>query len=341
MTIKDIYNMKKRSDGRYQKSIMIGRDDNGKPIRKVVYGRTLREIKDKEFELRGLIKKGIRIDENMTFGEAAELWLNQKESEVRPSTINLYREQMQHLEPIFEISVRDLKASHLRNIINNIKGSTKQITAIIAKGIMKTLVEDDIILKNPFMSVKALNDTKKQKRALTLDEQKIIFEAPLSQNKIVCLLMLLCGLRIGEAMAITRKDIDIKNKTVNVSKQRFTDGRIDEPKTKASIRKVPCPDYLILQIHQLSSISITPQSSDHGAIRKYLRNLGLDVTPHYLRHTYATNLYNSQVDMRTAQSFLGHTSIQMTMDIYTHLDEAHKKENAKTYNDYISSLTNK
>jgi len=45
-----------------------------------------------------------------------------------------------------------------------------------------------------------------------------------------------------------------------------------------------------------------------------------DITPHLFRHTYATMLYYADADIKTAQYLLGHASIQMTMEIYTHLD---------------------
>ena len=55
-----------------------------------------------------------------------------------------------------------------------------------------------------------------------------------------------------------------------------------------------------------------------------------------LRHTYATMLYHAGVDIKTAQYLLGHASIQMTMEIYTHLDTEKTKTAAKKLNDFIS-----
>ncbi|MFR8531208.1 MAG: tyrosine-type recombinase/integrase, partial [Anaeromassilibacillus sp.] len=50
------------------------------------------------------------------------------------------------------------------------------------------------------------------------------------------------------------------------------------------------------------------------------RRVDFPVHPHMLRHTYSTTLYHAGVDLRTAQYLLGHSSIQMTAEIYTHLE---------------------
>ena len=52
---------------------------------------------------------------------------------------------------------------------------------------------------------------------------------------------------------------------------------------------------------------------------KVVQRLEFSVHPHMLRHTYATSLYHAEIDLRTAQYLLGHSSIQMTAEIYTHL----------------------
>ena len=52
---------------------------------------------------------------------------------------------------------------------------------------------------------------------------------------------------------------------------------------------------------------------------KYRTETGLNITPHQLRHAYATTLYDAGIDIKTAQYLLGHANIQTTMDIYTNL----------------------
>ena len=59
-------------------------------------------------------------------------------------------------------------------------------------------------------------------------------------------------------------------------------------------------------------------------------------TPHICRHTYATSLYYSKVDIKTAQYLLGHSSLKMTLEIYTHLDKKQISYEVDKLNKYIS-----
>ena len=54
-----------------------------------------------------------------------------------------------------------------------------------------------------------------------------------------------------------------------------------------------------------------------------------------LRHTYATMLYNAKVDIKVAQKFLGHKNISVTLDIYTHLENANLTKQADKFDKYL------
>jgi site-specific recombinase XerD len=62
--------------------------------------------------------------------------------------------------------------------------------------------------------------------------------------------------------------------------------------------------------------------------------LSSDVTPHIFRHTYATRLFHNGVDIKTAQYLLGHSSIQVTLGIYTHLE----KENIEKFSEIVNNI---
>lgn len=65
-------------------------------------------------------------------------------------------------------------------------------------------------------------------------------------------------------------------------------------------------------------------------------DISIDFTPHICRHTYATTLYYSGVDIKTAQYLLGHSSLQMTLQVYTHLDKDRMTDEISKLNEYVS-----
>lgn len=169
------------------------------------------------------------------------------------------------------------------------------------------------------------------------------------------------GLRPGELFALQLSDIDLEkgyievNKTLvyqkylNDSKKEF---HIEPPKTKQSYRKVPinsiCMSYIERQFELKKIISSkrpkqqnnylfvtkfnTPLNSQiySDAIRAVIKQINL-VRPfdeqfpvfsgHTFRHTFATRCFENGVDAKVVQSYLGHASLKMTMDLYTHVTE--------------------
>lgn len=169
------------------------------------------------------------------------------------------------------------------------------------------------------------------------------------------------GLRPGELFALQLSDIDLEKGYIEVNKtlvyQKYlTDSKkefhIESPKTKQSYRKVPinsiCMSYIERQFELKKIISSkrpkqqnnylfvtkfnTPLNSQiySDAIRAVIKQINL-VRPfdeqfpvfsgHTFRHTFATRCFENGVDAKVVQSYLGHASLKMTMDLYTHVTE--------------------
>lgn len=169
------------------------------------------------------------------------------------------------------------------------------------------------------------------------------------------------GLRPGELFALQISDISLENGYIDVNKtlvyQKYlTDERkefhVERPKTKQSYRKVPinsvCRVYLEKQLVQKKVVSKkrpkqqndylfvtkfnTPLNSQiySDAIKAVIRQINLTRTfdnqfkifsGHTLRHTFATRCFENGVDAKVVQSYLGHASLKMTMDLYTHVTD--------------------
>ena len=122
---------------------------------------------------------------------------------------------------------------------------------------------------------------------------------------------------------------------------------VDDLKTKTAHRVVPIPDklrFVLLETPHLSRY-IVPAADGGDMTRSAFTRLWnshvaalvpFSLHPHMLRHTYATTLYRAGVDLRTAQKLMGHSSIQVTADIYTHLEQEDSLHVADKLNEYLS-----
>lgn len=167
------------------------------------------------------------------------------------------------------------------------------------------------------------------------------------------------GLRPGELFALTIKDIDFEQKYIDVNKtlvyQKYLDDEcktfhLEPPKTKQSYRHVPinstCIHYLKRQVELKEIVSSrrpkmqtdylfvtrfnTPLNSViySDAIRSVIRRINETRNPknqfeffsgHTFRHTFATRCLEAGIQPKVVQSYLGHATLKMTMDLYTHV----------------------
>ena len=167
------------------------------------------------------------------------------------------------------------------------------------------------------------------------------------------------GLRPGELFALTIKDINFEQKYIDVNKtlvyQKYLDDEcktfhLEPPKTKQSYRHVPinstCIHYLKRQVELKEIVSSrrpkmqtdylfvtrfnTPLNSViySDAIRSVIRRINETRNPknqfdffsgHTFRHTFATRCLEAGIQPKVVQSYLGHATLKMTMDLYTHV----------------------
>lgn len=158
-------------------------------------------------------------------------------------------------------------------------------------------------------------------------------------------IMILCGLRRGELTALTYGDI---SDVINVNKSYdFKSDTIKLPKTRSGLRQVPIPDKLksiLLELkekHKKTDYVIGGKKmfteNDWQQLRKRLiKELGFDFSWHQLRHTYATILYDSGVDVLSAQKFLGHSDVKVTLGIYTSLSEKRQEKSIENLNKFLA-----
>lgn len=378
---------KKRPDGRYATSAIIGYDENGKPKRKTIYGRTIMELDKKVADFKSLQNKGIVInDGGMTIQQWSEKWLELYKADKAYNTYQMYRRTVDnHIIPALgNVRLNALKKHHIQELLNNIVQSGHQRTAELVRLTMQQIIKqaiiEEYIYKDVTVGLSLPKKQKPEKRALSDAEKALIQKAELNQKERTFIdLLYYTGIRRGEALALMASDIDFVNKKIIINKNLVMKDNISEikqsPKTEAGNREVPMPDKLLASLKDyMTSINslylFTMQNKNlmtSSSFRRFWDNIldkiniaaggekykrkdlqtdkektplqliANDITPHMLRHTYATNLYYAGIDIKTAQYLLGHSSIQMTMDIYTHLDNSKISNSADKLNAFFDS----
>ena len=220
-----------------------------------------------------------------------------------------------------------------------------------------TAIENELCRRNPFRQKSAQPPAAPSgtHRVLTQEEVFLICSTP-HRFQLAVLIMLYCGLRRGEVLALGADDIDTAAGTITVSKAVRFDGNhavLTMPKTKAGLRIVPILKPLRSHLNSISGL-VAPSAS--GAIMtaiafkrawgSYLLALSraaghpVRFRPHDLRHTYCTMLRDAGIDMHQAMIWLGHSDEKMILRVYDHITEKRTAQSIKIANKYAERSQN-
>lgn len=341
-------NIYRRKDGRCEGRIYY----DGRKY-KSVYGRTYKEVYEKMLKLR--CKMGMKDAKDYYFNTLAELWLEDKENTVKKGTIVAYRTKLKnHIIPYFA----DLFISKVTNTILSTFIAAKRAEGLSDKYISDMMIiiksiniwaEENYSVKNNIKSFKNIRQTPKEPKLLSKDEQAKLYEY-LSKKTDVTSISLLTemytGLRIGELCALRWEDIDFENDVIRVNKsiQRLPDSTtgktkvvITSTKTSTSDRIIPISTYLKNKLKGAKKADncyilsgrekiIEPRTLTNR-FKALLSAAGVsDIKFHSLRHGFATQCIQKNVDIKTVSELLGHSSMNITMKTYIHSDMQRKRE---------------
>lgn len=214
------------------------------------------------------------------------------------------------------------------------------------RGFFKYLVKMEIIKYDITKNIDNLKIGKHLPMTLTIDEVNKLMDIPLDnpfnyRTKAMLEVMYGSGLRVSELVNLTLNDIDLYNDTILVhgkgSKERIVPlgdyakeylTKYLEVRNSLIKRKNGNPDKLFLNNH---GKPIT-RNGFNFLLNKLLKEKGIEkeITPHTLRHSFATHMLDNGADLRTIQELLGHSDI-VTTRIYTHVS---KKQIQSNYDKY-------
>lgn len=326
--------------------------------------KTQKEAKKAERELLLSIEENGFTDHSSkpTFKEVSDLWLESYETTVKPTT---YQNTKNYLNAIIEHHFKDIRiesvsVAKMQKIV--IELSKKYVTYLnylsIINRVFKYAVHLDIVQTNPVDRIIRPKQQKPRKEKIALTKKELNKFLTLAKKDARPVLytawhtLAYTGLRRGELLGLEWSDIDFKNKTISVSKTLVTiNGKLStqSPKTKRSARTISLDDTTVqvlkdwkLEQKKLffklgvksKNIVITNTKGgyfDFAHFRDELRYfLGKhklkQFSVHSLRHTHASLLFEAGIEPKTISDRLGHSNIQTTLDMYTHLNDKQRSD---------------
>jgi integrase len=344
-----------RKDGRWEASFYL-EDGSRKSLYGRTQKEALEKLRAAMREQeQGTLVKGSR----ETVGQHIEHWLeNVHKPAIRISSYVVYRgildkhilPALGHI-PLQKLTVQQVEAFYARKVNEGLSAKTIRCIHAVLHRALAHAVYSNLLARNVCdIAKKSLpRQTRHEIRPLTEEQaRQLIGKVRGHQLEALLILAITTGMRRGELLALRWQDINFNKRYLQVRRsvrRVFGYGlRVSEPKTQAGRRKIVLSSFLIgvLTRHRVSQLEMRLKAGttweDHDLVfcnergsfiepdnllvrfKKLLQEIGLPrMRFHDLRHSAATILMSMGVPAKVVQEILGHSSISMTLDVYSHV----------------------
>ncbi|MCI9279538.1 MAG: site-specific tyrosine recombinase XerD [Bacilli bacterium] len=261
----------------------------------------------------------------------------QFERKLSENTIDSYRNNLNRFEeflngkPIKKVTKEEILA-YLKSNENMAEKSRAHYLTVL-KNFYEFLSTEEIIKENPCENIKAPKITKKLPEFLTYEEVEKLLDIKLEtpfdyRNKAMLELLYATGLRVSELVNLQLNQIDFENDLLQI----LGKGKKERISPFSDIAN----KYMKIYIETYRNLLLKKKDSDYVFINNFgnkisrqgfFKNLKMiakkqgikkEISPHTLRHSYATHMLKNGADLRIIQELLGHSDIGTT-EIYTHV----------------------
>ncbi|MCM1142608.1 MAG: site-specific integrase [Muribaculum sp.] len=298
----------------------------------------------------------------MKLKEVYDYWLPQKQRQVKPTTMRAYQLHWRtHINPkwgdveISEINKKNVRPWVYEKLDSGLAKHTVHDIVLCMRLILK-YAKDEMEIDVPSMEWNIVWPTKNRSGATSIEPhtanvvQKVLAktqEKP--EPRTIALMIAFCsGMRIGELCGLQWDDVDLEQKVFHVkrtvSRIYDSDGAkteiyIGNTKTASGTRDIPIVKNIIPILRKWKKfypgtyyVASCDEKLNEPRIfrewsKRYMKRIGIDkiLKFHAIRHTFATTLIESGVDVKSVSSIMGHADISTTLSLYVHPSEETKQ----------------
>lgn len=338
-----------RGDGYWCANVSAGYSDTGTRRRKTVYGSTKGEVQEKLRQLASEVAAGSPVEaQKLTLGEFLDRWLNTIKQSIAPSTHTRYKVSIEHqIKPyIGGVRLSRLEPVHIEQLFVTLQGKGCSPRSIQLAG-MRLVSALQHAVKRRLVTFNAAREISRpmvpRPEIKCWDPAQVgsfLKAAKADRLSAMYVLALSSGMRQGELFALQWSDVDFAAGCVTVQRSlEELSGKVRVKSTKTGNgRRIDLPPLALdaLRDHRAAMLAegniAAPVfcAPEGGYLRKgnvyrrsYMPLLEAAAVPrirfHDLRHTHATLLLSAGENVKVVSERLGHASINITLDTYSHV----------------------
>lgn len=356
--------IRQRAKGTWTIQVYLGEDPvtKKKKYRARTVEGTKREAQLALAKLIQSVKSGMEFDAaRLTMADYLDRWLATSAKNLRPKSRERYEELIRlHIVPIIgNVKLEKLRPLHLERVYEEVlsKGRSAQTALHVHRLLFNALrraVAWQLLERNVAEAVTAPRPEKRDIAPLTKRDAIRLLEAVRDSDlEVPTVLALGTGMRLGEVLGLRWQDVDLETghaRIVQTMQQTKEGPKTAPPKTQRSRRIVLLPSFVVqsLKRHRAAQaerrLACGAQWKDRNLVidrgdgspmmtrvisRRFsevARKAGLELTFHGLRHGHASMMLAAGVNLKVVSERLGHSTIGITADLYTHVaEEVHRK----------------
>ena len=366
-----------RKDGRWVGQVTVGyREDNGKPIRRYTYQATREEAAHwvalqvaTELDRAGSVRSG-----ELLLRDFLHNWLTTfKVHEVCSRTMALYYDaERLHIAPALgDLPLGEVTPLKIQTFLYQLQAEKRlsQRTISLNKSVLVQMydyaMELGLVENNPARNAKLPRQSRKiddgDSKVIPIAQREQLLKAAES-DPILCpilTLLMLTGMRIGEALALQWKHVDFQNRTISIQQSltrelefdgegrtKKTAAALGVTKTRCSRRVIQAPDLVLQRLREwmrylskrkgglealvpegfvfcsTRTMGMRTYSGFRASFRHFLERNGFGdqhLNLHRFRHTYASMLLEQEISPKVVQKLLGHRDVSTTLVVYSHV----------------------